>query len=293
MTDDVARVRRFHRTVTQRVGALEDDYLARRRSLGASRLLWEIGDEGADVRSLRTRLGLDSGYTSRLLGSLRDEGLVEVSADDDDQRVRVVRPTAAGRAERRELDRLSDALATSMLESLGDEDRRRLVEAMGTVGRLVTRGLVRIEPADPRSPEAMLGLREYFAELDARFDGGFDPGRSQVASADELTAPHGVLLVARLHDEVVAAGGVKLPAGEPALLKRMWVSRQARGLGLGRMLLAALEDAARRRGATTIRLDTNRALTEAIALYRSSGYVEVPAFSDEPFAHHWFAKELD
>ena len=102
----------------------------------------------------------------------------------------------------------------------------------------------------------------------------------------------GVLLVARLHDEVVAAGGVKTPKDEPALLKRMWVSSRVRGLGLGRMLLTALEDEARRRGATLVRLDTNRLLTEAIALYRSAGYVEVEDFNGEPFADAWFAKEI-
>ena len=67
--DDVVveRVRRFNRTVTQRIGLLNDEYLARSRPLGASRLLWEIGPDGSDVRALRARLALDSGYISRLL----------------------------------------------------------------------------------------------------------------------------------------------------------------------------------------------------------------------------------
>jgi GNAT superfamily N-acetyltransferase len=70
------------------------------------------------------------------------------------------------------------------------------------------------------------------------------------------------------------------------------VAESARGLGLGRRLLSELETWAARRGAGTLRLETNRALTEAIALYRSAGYLEVPAFNDEPFAHHWFEKTL-
>ena len=294
VADEVARVRSFNRTVTQRVGALEDDYLSRHRSLGASRLLWEIDSAPAptDVRDLRTRLGLDSGYVSRLLGLLRDEGLVEVETDPSDQRVRVVRTTEAGRAEREVLDKVSDELAGSLLEPLPAEDRARLVEAMRTVERLLVRGMVRIAPVDPRSPESLLALRAYFAEIDARFPHGFDPGISLVAADDELTGDRGVLLVARLHDEVVAAGGVKTPKDEPALLKRMWVSSRVRGLGLGRMLLTALEDEARRRGATLVRLDTNRVLTEAIALYRSAGYVEVEDFNGEPFADAWFAKEI-
>ena len=291
---DIDRVRSFNRTVTQRVGALQDDYLARHRSLGASRLLWEIdaAPTPTDVRDLRTRLGLDSGYVSRLLGALKDDGLVEVTADPGDQRVRVVRATPAGRAERRELDRVSDDLASSLLDPLSADDRARLVDAMRTVERLLVRGLVRIEPADPRSPESLLALRAYFAEIGARFEHGFDPGTSLVATDDELAGDRGVLLVARLHDEVVAAGGVKTPPGEPALLKRMWVSGKTRGLGLGRMLLTALEDEARRRGAGTVRLDTNKALTEAIAMYRAAGYVEVDDFNGEPYADFWFAKEL-
>lgn len=291
---DIDRVRSFNRTVTQRVGALQDDYLARHRSLGASRLLWEIdaAPTPTDVRDLRTRLGLDSGYVSRLLGALKDDDLVEVTADPGDQRVRVVRATPAGRAERRELDRVSDDLASSLLDPLSADDRARLVDAMRTVERLLVRGLVRIEPADPRSPESLLALRAYFAEIGARFEHGFDPGTSLVATDDELAGDRGVLLVARLHDEVVAAGGVKTPPGEPALLKRMWVSGKTRGLGLGRMLLTALEDEARRRGAGTVRLDTNKALTEAIAMYRAAGYVEVDDFNGEPYADFWFAKEL-
>jgi DNA-binding MarR family transcriptional regulator/predicted GNAT family N-acyltransferase len=271
---------------------LHDHYLGRGLSLGQARVLWEIGLAGSELRTLRARLGLDSGYVSRLLGSLRDDGLVELSADPDDQRVRVVRATDAGRTERRALDRASDELAASLLAPLPPEDRSRLVDAMRTVERLLVRGLVRIEPANPRSAESLLALRAYFAELDARFEHGFDPGASLVAADDELTGDRGVLLVARLHDEVVAAGGVKTPPGEPALLKRMWVSDRTRGLGVGRMLLAALEDEARRRGARVVRLDTNGTLTEAIAMYRACGYVEVDDFNGEPYADHWFAKDL-
>src|SRR3954471_7321557 len=107
----VERVRSFNRTVTERIGALQDSYLASDRPLGADRVLWEIGD-GTDLRALRTRLNLDSGYLSRLIGSLQREGLVE-TAPGTDKRVRAVALTEAGRAEREVLDRLSDALADS------------------------------------------------------------------------------------------------------------------------------------------------------------------------------------
>ena len=72
----------------------------------------------------------------------------------------------------------------------------------------------------------------------------------------------------------------------------MWVAAAARGLGLGRRLLSELEDCAAERGARVVRLETNRTLAEAIGLYRSAGYTEVPAFNHEAYAHHWFEKQL-
>jgi ribosomal protein S18 acetylase RimI-like enzyme len=73
----------------------------------------------------------------------------------------------------------------------------------------------------------------------------------------------------------------------------MWIAESARGLGLGRRLMEELEMLARRSGASVARLETNSVLEEAMAMYRSAGYEEVPAFNDEPFANHWFEKRLD
>ena len=94
--DAVALVRRFNRTVTERVGALEEGFLGRERPLGASRLLWELGQEGADLHELRDRLGLDSGYASRLVRRLEDEGLVVAEADPSDGRRRRLRRPPRG-----------------------------------------------------------------------------------------------------------------------------------------------------------------------------------------------------
>ena len=287
------RVRRFNRTVTQRIGALSEEYLARDRPLGASRVLWEIGDDGLDVRLLRTRLELDSGYLSRLLRRLEGEGLVVLAQSRDDRRVRIAQLSDAGRAERELLDRRSDELAWSLLESLDTEQRARLVEAMGVVDRLLTAGLVEIVIDTPTSAAARYCFGSYLAELDARFDAGFDPDRSISAEADELTEPRGLLLIARLREEPIGCGALKLHGRGPAEIKRMWIAPAARGLGVGRRLLDELERHARRHGATVARLETNRALTEAIGLYRSAGYREVAPFNDEPYAHHWFEKSLE
>src|SRR5712692_11337073 len=121
----VGQVRSFNRLVTQRVGALNDHYLARDRPLGEARLLWEIGVEGCDVRKLRSRLDLDSGYLSRLLRSLETAKLIRVEPNQDDKRVRTVRLTPSGRAERDLLERRSDELARSLFEPLSEARRRR------------------------------------------------------------------------------------------------------------------------------------------------------------------------
>jgi DNA-binding MarR family transcriptional regulator/GNAT superfamily N-acetyltransferase len=278
--------------VTQQVGALDDRFLGRRRPLGESRLLWEIGPEGRDLRWLRAQLGLDSGYLSRMLRNLEHAGLVLVGSSESDRRVRTARLTAAGRRERALLDRRSGELAESLLEPLGERQRERLAAAMAEVERLLTAAMVTIEPLDPEHPHARHCLREYAAELDRRFPQGFDPALSISAAAAELRPPAGLLLVASLQSEPVGCGALKFHAEAPTELKRMWVAATARGLGLGRRLLAELEAHAARGRSRAVRLETNETLGEAIALYRSAGYAEVEPFNDEPYAQHWFEKRL-
>jgi DNA-binding MarR family transcriptional regulator/GNAT superfamily N-acetyltransferase len=288
----ISQVRRFNRIVTQRVGALNDRFLARDRSLGEARLLWEIGAEGRDVRSLRAQLGLDSGYLSRLLRSLETAGLVTVGPKESDKRVRIARPTPSGSAERAVLDRRSDELAASLLAPLGARQRARLVAAMADVERLLSAAMVEVAPIDPAHPLARHCLQAYFSELDRRFDTGFDPALSIRLDAEELRPPAGILLVASLGADPIGCGALKFHDDEPAYLKRMWVAESARGLGIGRRLLSELEGHAAGHGSRAVRLETNRTLTEAISLYRSAGYVEVDPFNDEPYAHHWFEKQI-
>ena len=288
----IGQVRSFNRTVTQRIGALNEAFLARGRPLGQARLLWEIGQDGRDVRLLRSRLDLDSGYLSRLLRALEDNGLIVVEQSQADGRVRTASLTGRGLAERAELDRRSDDAAAAILEPLTAGQRGRLVAAMAEVERLLAASAVQVEVCDPRHPDARFCLQSYFDELARRFDAGFDPARSISAGDGELTPPAGLLLVARLHGEPVGCGALKFHDGAPAEIKRMWVAPAARGLGLGRRLLADLEAHAAAHRAGAVRLETNRTLAEAIGLYRAAGYREVPAFNDEPYAHHWFEKAL-
>ncbi|GAA2036116.1 helix-turn-helix domain-containing GNAT family N-acetyltransferase [Agromyces tropicus] len=293
--DAIARVRSFNRTVTERIGALDDGYLARGRPLGQSRLLWEIGssgDGGAELRELRDRLDLDSGYLSRQLRALEGDGLVRVEPSPDDSRVRVVSLTERGTAECGELDRLSDDLVGGILDPLTERQRTRLLDAMDEVRRLMTASAVEVRIVDPAEPAARTSIAAYFAELAERFDVGFDPGRTRQATDPEFTAPNGAFLVAFLHGTAVGCVGLKLHGDDPAEIKRLWVSRDVRGLGLGGRLLREVEAVASRLGVGVVRLDTNRSLTEAIAMYRSHGYDEIPDFNGEPYADFWFEKRL-
>jgi GNAT superfamily N-acetyltransferase len=195
-------------------------------------------------------------------------------------------------SERSVLDRRSDKLAESMLAPLEAGQRDELVSAMRTVKRLLTTATIGVRRADPQGADARSCVRAYFAELDRRSETGFDAAASISAEPPEVTPPAGLFLVAYWRGEPVGCGAVKHHPGEPSEIKRMWVAEPARGLGIARRILSELEADAVASGATAARLETNKTLVEAMALYRSAGYVEVPAFNDEPFAHHWFEKRL-
>jgi DNA-binding MarR family transcriptional regulator/GNAT superfamily N-acetyltransferase len=293
MSSHVAQVRRFNRTLTQRVGALNDHFLARDRPLAMSRLLWEIGTEGGEVVMLRSRLGVDSGQMSRMLRALEADGLVTVSPSEVDGRVRVARLTERGRMERALLDERSDELAASILDPLDAAQRTELVTAMRAVERLIATSLVELRQVDPESPDAQRCLRAYVAELNRRApERGFDPRTGATAEPHEVRPPNGAFVVLYLRGEPIGCGAVKHHPADVTDIKRMWVAESARGLGLGRRLLEHLERIAREHGSSEAHLETGDVLPEAIVLYRSAGYVEVPPFNDEPFADRWFSKPL-
>jgi len=288
----VDQVRRFNRTVTERVGALNDRFLGRERPLGEARLLWEIGLGGCEVRLLRSRLELDSGYLSRLLRSLEAAELIELTPGENDRRIRVARLTPAGLAELAALDERADAHARLLLAPLSSRQQERLIAAMRDVERLLTAASVQIVPVDPEHADARYCLAQYVGELNRRSERGFDPSVGATALPHEVRPPTGQFFVAYLHGDAIGCGAVKHNADAPTEIKRMWIAPAARGLGLGRRLLGELETCAMASGAHSARLETSAVLTEALTLYRSAGWVEVPAFNDEPFADHWFEKPL-
>jgi ribosomal protein S18 acetylase RimI-like enzyme len=190
------------------------------------------------------------------------------------------------------MNRRADRVAETLLGALPPAQRTRLVGAMAEVHRLLFLAGLRIERVNPASAAARWSVARYFDELDRRFDAGFDPAASLPAEDRELVPPRGAFLVAAADGETLACGAVKTVAPGVGSLKRMWVADAVRGLGIGRRMLDALESQARTLGLTTLRLETNDTLHEAIGLYRSAGFREVAAFSSDPYARHWFEKSI-
>ena len=290
--DQVRKVRSFNRTVAISVGALRASYLERGRPLGEARVIFEIGLQGADALALRSKLGLDSGYMSRILRSLSRQGLVVAQRDVRDGRRRSLALTAKGLAELGVYNELSNCLAASALKRLDAPERERLVSAMCEVERLIKVTRVKVAFELPTGEAARACLEHYFRELAERFEGGYVAATDRSAPADDMVPPFGRFVVARLDGQAVGCGALKRGDDQSGEIKRVWVARTARGLGIARRMLRMLEAVAAEMGITILRLDTNKALTEAHALYRKEGYSEIPRFNDNPYAHHWFEKKL-
>jgi len=285
-----ATLRRFNRSYTQRIGALDDSFLGMNMPLGAARLLFEIGSQPGTVQALRSRLGIDSGYLSRLLRRLEEDGLVEVVPDLADRRRRVAALTPAGRDRWDELEQRSEQRARDLIEPLSQRRRARLVAALAEADLLVRAATVTIEAVDPTAAAARAAVGHYFVEIHERF--GFDATGLDEKDGAALRAPHGAFLLARSDGEPVACGGVHTIEPGIGEIKRMWVHSGWRGAGLGSRLLRHLEDHCRRLGQHTVRLDTNQTLAEAIAMYRAAGYRTIDRYNDNPYATHFFEKPL-
>jgi ribosomal protein S18 acetylase RimI-like enzyme len=245
-----------------------------------------------DLSALRTLLALDSGYMSRLLRSLEAQGMVAVRRKAEDGRAREIVLTARGRKEFAAYDQRSDKLARSILSPLEEPQRQRLAAAMADVERLIRAASVTMAEESPREPEGRWCRQQYFAELARRFDGGFDTATGDPSDSADLLPPAGCFIVARLDGEPVGCGGLKTLDAQTGEIKRVWTARSARGLGIAGRIMRQLEERAMERGFGKVLLDTNRSLVEAQSLYRKLGYREIDRYNDNPYADHFFEKEL-
>lgn len=144
----------------------------------------------------------------------------------------------------------------------------------------------------PDGTAARAAMAAYFAELGARFREGFDAQAALAAAVSDFAAPHGVFVVAGDEADPAGCGALHYLDAARAEIKRMWVSPEHRRQGVASTILAGLEHLAAQAGRTTVVLDTNQVLVEAVALYRAKGYQPVARYNDNPNAHHWFAKTL-
>jgi DNA-binding MarR family transcriptional regulator/GNAT superfamily N-acetyltransferase len=288
----VSTVRTFNRFYTRIVGVLGDQHLGTGLTLGQARVLFEIGQLApVSARALQASLGLDAGYLSRRLTELERSKLILRQAATVDRRVKHIGLSAKGRAKLALLDDRSIAVVGRLTRRLDPAEQRRLESAMFEIQRLLDDDLeIAVEP--PTSAEAQACLNGYFAELGRRFPKGFDPAKSARADPEETQPPHGVFLVVRCGGRPRGCGALRTLAPGIGEVKRMWIHPELRGRGAGRQLLQAIERHAKRLGLATLRLDTSRHLPEAIGLYRSAGYREIPAYNDNRYAAHWFEKSI-
>ncbi|MBL9053835.1 MAG: MarR family transcriptional regulator [Tabrizicola sp.] len=289
--DPIARLRRFNRAVTREVGALDTSFLGRGRPLGMARVLQLVRLEGTDVARIRDRLDLDSGLLSRFLRSLEGEGLIETATDPADRRRRIARLTPKGQTEMAAYEAIGRDRAASLIARAGPR-ADEVVAAMDLIATLLNRDQVDIRPADPDSPEALICVQSYFDELASRIP-GLDRDKFTLPdpASDTYRPPHGRFLIAWSDD--LPVGCVSLRPLDPvtAEVKRLWVHDTARGHGLARRLMRAIEDEARAMDLRQLKLDTNSALTEALALYQAIGWTRTAPYTGAP-ADIWLAKAL-
>ncbi|MGW3285500.1 bifunctional helix-turn-helix transcriptional regulator/GNAT family N-acetyltransferase [Streptomyces sp. NPDC001002] len=305
--EHVATLRRFNRYFTRRIGALDDHYLGQDRPLGEARLLFEIeiesgsgdgngsgGENGAgggvSLRELRSRLGLDAGYLSRMAKALEAQGVVRIATDPDDNRLRRVELTPAGRVEIKEQNRRANALAAGLLDTLSEPQRVELTHAMATAQRLLRLAAITVALVDGAAEDARACLDAYAADIGARFPEGFD--KSDLVRPEQVTGDAGAFFVAYEEGRPMACGALRTLEPGVGEIRHVWVHPEARRLGLARRILTELERSAVAHGFDVVRLDTHAVLTEAQAMYRACGYTEIPAYVDHVYADHWFEKRL-
>ena len=151
---------------------------------------------------------------------------------------------------------------------------------------------VELRATDASDPDARWVMTEFFAELDRRFPSGFAGEEALREAPLTLSPPNGVYVVVMVDSTCAGGGGLYWLDETRAEIKRVWVAPGHRGRGLSTALMADLESRAAGAGRTTVVLDTNGVLVEAVALYERLGYSATTRYNDNPYATHWFTKQL-
>jgi DNA-binding MarR family transcriptional regulator/N-acetylglutamate synthase-like GNAT family acetyltransferase len=295
----VDTIRRFNRFYTRRIGVLRDGLLSSPFTLAQARVLYELAQrERPSASEIARELDLDAGYLSRLLRALMRRGLVSRAPSPTDRRRGLLALTARGRAAFRRLDRRSASDIATMLEPLAADDRQRLADAMASIERLLAPDGPAGERPAAAGPivlrthrpgdlgwvvhrHAALYAQEYgwdgsfeamVAEIVARFIRRFDPARERCWIAERDGRILGSVTLVRMTDAT-------------AQLRLLYVEPQARGAGLGRLLVDECERFARQAGYRRIRLWTNSVLLAARAIYEGTGYRLIAQEPHRSFGH--------
>jgi DNA-binding MarR family transcriptional regulator/GNAT superfamily N-acetyltransferase len=292
----VETVRAFNRFYTQRIGVLEDGYLASPFSLSQARVLYELAHrQEPTAAELARDLGLDAGYLSRMLRGFERERLIAKRSSPDDGRQRLLSLTARGREAFAPLEVASREQIMTMLGALSADEQRRLLGAMQSVSRLLggtaddcAPYLLRLHrPGDMGwvvQRHGTLYADEYgwdesfealVAEIVSHFLRHFDPKRERCWIAERDGENIGSIFLVRDPERE----GV-------AKLRLLLVEPSARGLGVGRRLVDECIRFARQAGYQTITLWTNSVLVSARRIYEAAGFRLVHEAPHHSFGHH-------
>ena len=291
----VAAVRRFNRFYTRQIGVLHEGLLQSAFSLAEARVLYELAHRDRPTASeLGRELGLDPGYLSRILRSFEQRGLLAREASPADGRQSLLRLTEAGEAAFAPLNSRSREEIGAMLHALSPAQQKSLAEAMTTIETLLGAPPERKAPymLRPHQPgdigwithrQAVLYATEYgwderfealVAEIAARFIERFD-------------AKHERCWIAERDGEIVGSVFVVKKSKSVAQLRLLYVEPSARGLGIGRRLVAECIRFARQAAYKKLMLWTNSILDAARHLYVEAGFKLI---AEEP--HHSFGHDL-
>lgn len=290
----VDAVRDFNRFYTRQIGLLREHLSDSAFTLPEARVLYELAKGDAPTAADLTReLGMDKAHLSRLLARLRKRGLVTSRVSPDHAKHKLLSLSAAGRRAFAALEKATVAQMSALLSPLPDEAQRRLTAAMGDIRAIIAgEADAPVLLRDPKPGDlafvlhrqTVLYAREYgwdwtyeslAGHIMAKFIDGFDAAREQAFIAER----NGVVV-----------GSVFLMKGDApdvAKLRLLYVEPSARGLGLGRRLVASCIDAARARGYRELTLWTNDVLVAARRIYQAAGFKLVA--QDK---HRSFGKDL-
>lgn len=299
-TEPIAAVRAFNRFYTRRIGVLEEGLSKTEFSLAEARVLWELAhtDAAMGASQLARELRLDLGYLSRLLKGLRERGLIKARANPADARQSLLSLTAAGKRAFAPLDQGSQAQTAEMLARLNGPQQAKLLRSLGRVQRLLGEapvGDLRLRPLQSGDLGWVIGrhgalyaqefgfdlrFEALVAGIAAQFVERFDASREAGWIAERDGERLGCVFLVQARDEAT-----EQPEPGMAQLRMLLLEPEARGLGLGKRLVATCTDFARQAGYRGIRLWTNSLLGAARGIYHAAGYRLIASEAHHSFGH--------